>query len=1230
VPAGDFFPELIVFSHRLRMKESELVMKDLDAIYFAARGLPLGEQAAYLAKACAGDEALRARVERMLAMADEAEAFITDLPDDAPAQRRAGREPAPTSTVGRAETLEDMVGQKIGRYKILERVGEGGCGVVYVAEQTEPVRRRVALKVIKLGLDTREVIARFEAERQALAMMDHPNIAKVLDAGATESGRPYFVMELVRAMKITDCCDQANFSTNERLDLFIKVCHAIQHAHQKGIIHRDIKPSNILVTLHDGVPVPKVIDFGIAKATEGRLTDGTVYTQLHQFIGTPAYMSPEQAEMSGLDIDTRSDIYSLGVLLYELLTGNTPFDGKELILQGIDAMRKTIREKEPVRPSTKLSQTLVAVDDGTRKSTSGLAIPTQEEARAASHRRLRLKEQIARVKGDLDWVVMKCLEKDRSRRYETAIGLAQDLKRHLNNEPVSAGPPSGIYALKKFVVRNKWPVILAVTVTALILTGLVGTSIGLQRATTARVQADENARRAGRSADQARKAEKAARHQAYSATMVSASDALARAQIDTARLYLDRAPSNLRGWEWRHLSSRLDVSMGAHLHPRSKYGKVLVMPDGRSYYDLCGEPTKGIRRWDTGTGQLLSTLPTSHAYWQGCLMAGGRRLIAQVYDENRPGGIEVWDLERETMLSFFPLGNIKSPCAMNGSKVAYRENDQLWLMDVETGLKTLVSPVMDSPEVSFQPGGRRLAFCPTWEEVALLDLESLKVVARFKGHKNQISCMAFSADGRWLATGSLDNTIRITDVAVDPPAMVATLHGHTDWVMGLCFSPDGARLSSCGRDRTLRLWDPHTGRCENVLASDSKAPSFLPDGRTLIGPEENGIRFWDVKSLDVWVLRGHRSYIYPVLLSPDGATIYSGGWDGYYGQPGSLRFWDAATGEAIAATLGSNEYVRAAALSKDGSRLAISICPANSSPSRIDILDTATAMTVASVTNLTDDHSTIAVESLTFDPAGENVVWIEQKHATARMADARTGRLLKTSKVCPDHGGLGYSRVAWSPDGATIAAYLAGDPSVYFLDAHSLEPVRHWPHRHSEWVCSLAFSPDSKRILTASEDGNVRVWDVATGTRLHDLVGHGSRVLCAAYSPDGKRIASGGADQNVRLWDAETFEPVATLSGHKDYVYSLVWRADSQQIISGSGDNTVRIWDTQPLTGRLEARRERQAILVQVEPMVRRLFTELGDANNVVERVRADATLGPRERQVALRTSIDRQKMATP
>jgi eukaryotic-like serine/threonine-protein kinase len=328
--------------------------------------------------------------------------------------------------------------QRIDRYKILQKLGEGGCGVVYMAEQTEPVRRMVALKIIKLGMDTRQVISRFEAERQALALMDHPNIAKVLDAGATETGRPYFVMELVKGIRITDYCDQNRLATPERLALFTQVCQAIQHAHQKGIIHRDIKPSNILVTLHDGVPVPKVIDFGIAKATEQPLTDKTVFTAFGQFMGTPAYMSPEQAELSGLDIDTRSDIYALGVLLYELLTGRTPFDAKELLQAGLDEMRRRIREEEPMRPSTRLS-TMVDAD-----------------LTEVAQRRQSVPAQLTRfIRGDLDWIVMKCLEKDRTRRYETANGLTMDLRRHLNNEPVVACPPSHFYRFQKAIQRNK-------------------------------------------------------------------------------------------------------------------------------------------------------------------------------------------------------------------------------------------------------------------------------------------------------------------------------------------------------------------------------------------------------------------------------------------------------------------------------------------------------------------------------------------------------------------------------------------------------------------------------------------------------------------------------------------------------------------------------------------------------------------------------------------------------
>jgi serine/threonine protein kinase len=417
------------------------------------------------------------------------------------------------------EAAEDKLGAAIGRYKLLEKIGEGGFGLVYVAEQREPVKRRVALKIIKLGMDTRQVVARFEAERQALAMMDHPNIARVLDAGATESGRPYFVMELVRGIRITEYCDQNNVPTRQRLDLFLKVCQAIQHAHQKGIIHRDIKPSNILVTLHDGMPVPKVIDFGIAKATQGELTDKTVYTQFQQFIGTPAYMSPEQAEMSGLDIDTRSDIYSLGVLLYELLTGRTPFDPHELMQSGIDAMRKTIREKEPLRPSTRLN-----------------TLQREDLTTTAKHRGADAPRLISLLRGDLDWIVMKCLEKDRTRRYDSASALADDVHRYLSNDAVLARPPTRLYRFQKLVRRNK-PVFAAVG------TGVATLVVGLIFSLYLFVQEREARRRAvAAEREQARMRQEAERHAEIGNKLTRAGILMSRGQIAEAEKLVAEVP----------------------------------------------------------------------------------------------------------------------------------------------------------------------------------------------------------------------------------------------------------------------------------------------------------------------------------------------------------------------------------------------------------------------------------------------------------------------------------------------------------------------------------------------------------------------------------------------------------------------------------------------------------------------------------------------------------------
>ncbi len=414
------------------------------------------ERAAYLERACGGDVELCRAVEALLQEHDKLGDFLEESPI-------ASRSKATAETAG-----AEKPGDFIGGYKLLQQIGEGGCGVVFMAEQAAPVYRKVALKIIKPGMDTKSVIARFEAERQALALMDHPNIAKIFDAGATQSGRPYFVMELVRGTKITDYCDQHSLTTEDRLELFIQVCQAVQHAHQKGIIHRDIKPSNILVTTTAAdVPLPVVIDFGVAKAiTNQRLTDKTLFTAFETLIGTPAYMSPEQAAFTSVDVDTRTDVYSLGVLLYELLTGSTPFDTEVLLKSGLDEIRRVIREEDTPRPSTRLS------------GMKGESLTTVAQRRRSEPPRL-----IRAIRGDLDWIVMKALEKDRTRRYETANGLALDVKRLLESEPVSACPPSRLYKFQKAIQRNRLLSVSIGIIATLLVVSLIVVSASLAKGT---------------------------------------------------------------------------------------------------------------------------------------------------------------------------------------------------------------------------------------------------------------------------------------------------------------------------------------------------------------------------------------------------------------------------------------------------------------------------------------------------------------------------------------------------------------------------------------------------------------------------------------------------------------------------------------------------------------------------------------------------------------------------
>jgi serine/threonine protein kinase len=450
-----------------------------EELFHTALSMPVADRPAFLAEACASDSSVRRRIEELLRAHDNPGSFLADRP------------PLPNATID--QSFNEGPGKTIGPYKLLQQIGEGGMGTVFMAEQTHPVQRKVALKVIRAGMDSRQVIARFEAERQALAMMDHVNIARVFDGGATDAGRPYFVMELVHGVPITKYCDDNHLTPRQRLELFVPVCQAIQHAHQKGIIHRDIKPSNVMITLYDGKPVPKVIDFGVAKATEQKLTERTLFTQYGTMVGTLEYMSPEQAEMSALGVDTRSDIYSLGVLLYELLTGSTPLSHKTMKEAAYGEILRMIKEEEPPKPSTRLS------DSG-------------ESLASISANRLMEPAKLTKLlRGELDWIVMKTLEKDRNRRYETAKDFAADVQRYLADEPVQACPPSAWYRFRKFARRHKGPVLAANLLFLALVIGMIGTSLGFFRAEQQRQIAEGNEHRAVAAAE----AEKQASEKAH-------------------------------------------------------------------------------------------------------------------------------------------------------------------------------------------------------------------------------------------------------------------------------------------------------------------------------------------------------------------------------------------------------------------------------------------------------------------------------------------------------------------------------------------------------------------------------------------------------------------------------------------------------------------------------------------------------------------------------------------
>ena len=1093
-----------------------------------------GERNAYLDGACGADDEMRARVAALLRANDLAGGF---LPMDDLSESPSGAMQRPGHDIDAAAAAQKL-GDWVGPYKLREKIGEGGCGVVYVAEQEKPIRRRVALKVIKLGMDTKSVVARFEAERQALAMMEHPNIAKVLDAGATAAGRPYFVMELVRGIKITDYCDQHKLSTRARLDLFIQVCQAIQHAHQKGIIHRDIKPSNILVTLHDGVPVPKIIDFGIAKATEGRLTDLTVYTDLHQFIGTPAYMSPEQAEMSGLDIDTRADIYSLGVLLYELLTGRTPFDAKTLLESGLEAMRRTIRETEPVPPSTRLSTMLNA----------DLAAVAQNQD-AEPPRLVNL------VRGDLDWIVMKALEKDRARRYETANGLAMDIQRYLTNEPIVARPQSAGYRFQRLVRRNRLVFTAAGGVCAALVLGLAGTFWQWRDAERNHQEAEANL---------------------YAADMNRASQVLDDLGPAAARSLLERhaGQQNLHGFEWRYLWRRCLGDFAYSSPSTSKFiWKVAFSPDDSTLAVLASggelrlldvptrkervcltnvsglagftsdgqelllavrtEAKRSLVRYEPRTGHLveLSAVP-SLLGWLPNLLADGFTATVPGQDEE----LSLVDARSGVATAHLKLPDKCFPCWEAFAEAGAVSDDGQWLFSLDNGAETgtvgtlsireiasgrIVATYRDeaagTPKMAIVDRNYVLRFLPGGKTVLWANRDGFLHIWRWadpsavpqaeQGHRGIVWDIERSPDGRRFATAGNDQTVRVWDA--ERLKELCLLRGHHQEVFTVAFSHDGQWLASGGADGTVKLWNLDNPGCSGdvsgiVARQLANRIVFSPDGRNIaVGMDDDGIGVIDTQTCRLTA--NFKDLLFPARFMADGIRLF--------GLAGVGNLASRKVERAIPFPHGSYPWTHD--VSPDGRWLVRSFRSAARHGDFIELLDLQRGYVF---TNFTPSGIVIAAQ------------FAQDAHTLlASLDDGRDGRLVWWTVT--EHGleprrtiQLGhFSRaIALEPDGALVA--LGGLSRISLVD-YRTGAIRQRLFGHGQEVAGLAFSPDGGTLASCSLDGTIKLWNLRTMQEVCTMafdtrssLGKEIGVQGVGFSPDGNCLWAFSRGGTLRYW----------------------------------------------------------------------------------------------------------------
>ena len=1066
-----------------------------------------------------------------------------------------------------AESTQDLppgvnlAGTTIGPYKLLQPIGEGGFGVVYMAEQTTPVRRKVALKVIKPGMDSKQVVARFEAERQALALMDHPNVARVFDGGSTESGHPYFVMELVKGVPITQFCDENKLNIHERLRLFVTVCKAIQHAHHKGVIHRDIKPSNILVTLHDGSPVPKVIDFGVAKAISQQLTDKTMFTAHGQMIGTVQYMSPEQAEMSGLDIDTRSDIYSLGVLLFELLTGDTPLDPRKIRETGYAEMQRLIREQESPKPSTRLS-------------TMGDHLTSIANKRSTDANRL---SQFMR--GDLDWIVMKSIEKERGRRYETASSFADDVERFLANEEVEACPPSIGYKLRKFVTRNRGPVIAGTLLTVTLLLGVVGTTVGMLRARSLAKSKTELAEEADLARDAALSAEKDQRasrkqleEQNYFQLIRLAHQEVEDGRPAAAQDLLDDCPKQWRDWEWNLLQRRihsetleaLQIELSGTIRdcvwsPRDPGEAVAICDDGKvirlkvterdiTPHLLCklNSPSRatispdgtmvaivtaqtGYHLVDIESGDVVATRTGDFK----CLAFRPNSQPGQLATGDRRGNVLIWDLDNGSVLPH----DLRHPRSIS--------------------------------DVQYSPDGRWFVSSDHNGRISCRDSDTYELVRNLDSHFGPVPALSFSSDSKFLASGGVDHNVIVWNMQTGQESQ--RLIGHTGFVSKVAFGP--GRIASTDRDGSLRLWridskDEILGIKPSIARLSSLA--FNSNGQRLTTTHDNIVTVWDAtggtKKTEPLVTFDQQRRVFDVACLNDGTIVSAGEngtrlWDPRTGRqreidsPKQITFnvavhpnerliasaqigtrdksdfglviWDRFNGDVIQRPLNLREGVLSVAISPDGQWLATAGRPeVGAHLFRLD-----SPIESQPIRSLGSFRT--ALPELLFSPCGRYLIAAGNDIVDAKIWIWRTSQLdtNRSPRVLVRSAGRIGDDLAFSPDGERLAfGNQLGEIIITATD--DLSAAEAQVAERTSWSASkypiydVAYSPDGQYIASAGSDETIRIWHVESKRLVRAFVDD-SKVFCLAFSHDGTSLVSGNHRHQVKVWDTSFFEPLS-------------------------------------------------------------------------------------------------------